>query len=137
VLAAGAKCPGQLLQELASSQLLDIHDTMCQSFANSPNLFFLAGDGYIVRNVSFAGAMDARIHDRELYCFVGCVSGQQQGQVRKGDELVGLDGSPEVVFFHPSQNSLVARVRTKQSEYLKRDLRDQFREPTRVVINID
>jgi hypothetical protein len=76
VLAAGAKCPGQLLQELASNQLLDIHDTMCQSFANSPNLCLLAGDGYIVRNVSFAGAKDARIHDRGLYSFVGCVSGQ-------------------------------------------------------------
>jgi hypothetical protein len=130
------KPPQQLLKRLESSKLLDIHDTICQSFANSPNVNFVAEEPV---TINLPGAYDAlgSCMKLETYRFMGYVSGQQQSQIQHGDEIVSVSGMRGHVVYRPSENALIARLPADQSQMLVRFWERRRKALPKIVLEID
>lgn len=91
--------------------IVDIHDTICATFARSDRLYF-ATDAVPTVEFSYMHPQHGQEFDyfEELSERLMWVSGQQQGQIRDGDEIVLVQGMTRHVIVRRSENALIAQL---------------------------
>jgi hypothetical protein len=103
----------------SNQPLLDIHETICKAFATSDQLY-LATDA-IPMMVDFQTKRGRRLYSEpyESGKRLMWVSGQQQGQVQEGDEIVLVQGMSHHVVVRRSEKALVARMHVPISDFFE------------------
>jgi hypothetical protein len=134
IILSCAAHPEQLPAQLAAANLLDVHNTVCEAFATSEDLFFITNEHQVntkwkqtVHTFQQGQPPTISIPMQETVRFrcLGYVSGRQQGQLREGDSVVHVRGVQDYLVYRSSTKALVARLPTRQSHaagYLSRDV---------------
>jgi hypothetical protein len=113
----------ELLGQIWSDDLMELHNKICLSFARSHSLFFMTGPERC--SIDYG--------EGKWRQWAGHVRGQQQGQLQAGDEIVHVSGVATCLCVRPAEKVLVAKLDIKQSSFL----RAQSTITRQVVVEID